>query len=63
MRTKAILQCPACGDSQWQFAQAAYIRALLQEGAQDLGEDKGVVKVCCGNSDHVMLFDGELALA
>ncbi len=59
MRSKAIIQCPACGASQWQFAQAAYLRALLEQGEEDLLEDKGVVKVCCGNCGYVMLFDGE----
>ena len=59
MRSKAIIQCPACGDSQWQFAQAAYVRALLEQGEQDLAEDEGVVKVCCGNCGYVMLFDGK----
>ena len=59
MRSKAIIQCPACGDSRWQFAQAAYVRALLERGEPDLTEDKGVVKVSCGNCGHVMLFDAE----
>ncbi len=59
MRSKAIMQCPACGDAKWQFAQAAYVRALLEPGEEDLGEDKGVVKVCCGNCGHVMLFQAE----
>ena len=59
MRSKGIIQCPACGDVQWQFAQAAYVRALLEQGEEDLGEDKGVVKVCCGNCGYIMLFDGE----
>ena len=59
MRSKAIIQCPACGDSRWQFAQAAYVRALLEQGEPDLTEDKGVVKVSCGNCGHVMLFDAE----
>ncbi len=59
MRSRAIIQCPACGDSQWQFAQAAYLRALLEQGEADLGEDKGIVKVHCGNCGYVMLFDGE----
>ena len=59
MRTKAIIQCPACGDSQWQFAQAAYIRALLEEGEADLAEDRGVVRVTCGNCGYLMLFDAE----
>jgi predicted nucleic-acid-binding Zn-ribbon protein len=59
MRSKGIIKCPTCGSSQWHFAQAAYIRALLEQGEPDLSEDKGVVKVCCGNCGYVMLFDGE----
>ena len=59
MHSKAIIQCPACGASQWQFAQAAYVRALLERGEEDLTEDKGVVKVSCGNCGYVMLFDAE----
>ncbi len=59
MRSKAIFQCPACGETQWQFPQATYVRALLEEGEADLNEDKGVVKVCCGNCGYVMLFDAE----
>jgi predicted nucleic-acid-binding Zn-ribbon protein len=59
MRTKAIIQCPACGDSQWEFAQAAYIRALLEEGEADLAEDRGVVRISCGNCGYLMLFDAE----
>ena len=59
MRSKSIIQCPACGDAKWQFAQAAYIRALLEQGEEDLGEDKGVVKVCCGYCGYVMLFEAE----
>ena len=59
MRSKAIIQCPACGDSRWQFAQAAYVRALLEQGEPDLAEERGVVKVSCGNCGYVMLFEGE----
>jgi len=59
MRSKAIIQCPACGDAQWRFAEASYIRALLEQGEPDLAEDKGVVKVTCGNCGHVQLFDAE----
>ena len=59
MRSKAIIQCPACGDAQWQFAEAAYIRALLEQGEPDLTEDRGVVRVSCGNCGYVMLFDAE----
>ena len=57
MRSKAIIQCPACGDAQWQFAEASYVRALLEQGEPDLAEDKGVVKVPCGNCGCVQLFD------
>ena len=59
MRSKAIIQCPACGDTRWRLAQAGYARALLEPGEPDLAEDKGVVKVPCGNCGHVMLFDAE----
>jgi predicted nucleic-acid-binding Zn-ribbon protein len=59
MRSKAIVQCPACGDSKWQFAEAAYVKALLEAGEADLNEDKGVVKICCGNCGYAMLFDAE----
>ena len=41
MRTKAIVQCPVCGDPQWQFAEAAYVRALPDQGEPDLAEDQG----------------------
>ncbi len=59
MRSKAILQCPACGDTGWRFAEAAYVRALLEPGDADLTEDKGVVKVLCDNCGYMMLFDAE----
>jgi predicted nucleic-acid-binding Zn-ribbon protein len=59
MRSKAIVQCPLCGDAQWQFAQAAYIRALLEQGEPDMSEEKGVVKVGCGNCGYLVLFDAE----
>ncbi len=59
LRSKAVIQCPACGDAQWQFAHAAYVRALLEQGEPDMTEDKGVVKVSCGNCGYVMLFDAE----
>jgi predicted nucleic-acid-binding Zn-ribbon protein len=61
MRSKAIVQCPACGDARWQFAQASYLRALLEEGESDMSEEKGVVKVTCGNCGYVMLLDAETA--
>jgi predicted nucleic-acid-binding Zn-ribbon protein len=59
MRSKAIVQCPACGDAQWQFSEASYVRALLEQGETDLAEDKGVVKLSCGNCGYVALFDAE----
>ena len=59
MRSKAIVQCPLCGKAQWQVAQAAYIRALLEQGEQDMSEEKGVVKVGCGNCGYLVLFDAE----
>jgi predicted nucleic-acid-binding Zn-ribbon protein len=58
MRSKAILQCLACTEMQWQFAQATYVRALL-ESEEDLNEDKGVVKVTCGNCGYTVLLDAE----
>ena len=42
MRSKASTQCPACGDSKWRFAEAAYVRALLEAGDVDLTEAGGV---------------------
>ncbi len=59
MRSKAIIQCPACGEDRWRFAEAAYVRALLEEGETNLTEDKGVVKVLCDNCGYVALFDAE----
>jgi predicted RNA-binding Zn-ribbon protein involved in translation (DUF1610 family) len=59
MHSKAIIQCPACGDAQWQLAQACYVRALLEEGESNLTEDKGVVRISCGTCGHMMLFDAE----
>ena len=45
MRSKAIVQCPTCGDARWRFAEAAHVRAFLEAGGADLTEDEGVVKV------------------
>jgi predicted RNA-binding Zn-ribbon protein involved in translation (DUF1610 family) len=59
MRSKVVVQCPACGDNRWRFAEAAYVRALLEAGEADLTEDEGVVKVPCGNCGYVALFDAE----
>jgi hypothetical protein len=59
MRAKAIVRCPVCGQDKWRFADAAYVRALLEEGDEDLTEDKGVVKISCGYCGYVALFDAE----
>jgi predicted RNA-binding Zn-ribbon protein involved in translation (DUF1610 family) len=59
MRSKVVVQCPACGDNRWRFAEAAYVRALLEAGKTDLTEDEGVVKVPCGHCGYVALFDAE----
>ena len=60
MRSKAIVRCPACGAAAgWRFAEAVYLGTLLEEGDPDLTEDEGVVKVCCGNRGHLLLFDAE----
>ncbi len=59
IRSKAIVQCPACGEDGWSFAEAAYVRALLETGDADLTEDKGVLKLLCGNCGYVVLFDAE----
>jgi hypothetical protein len=49
MRSKAIVMCPCCGQDKWRLAEAAYVRALLEEGAEDLVEAAGVVKIPCDN--------------
>jgi ribosomal protein S27AE len=59
MRSKAIVQCPACGDARWQFSEASYVRALLEQGEADLAEDRGVVRISCGTCGYVMLLDAE----
>ncbi len=59
MRSKSVVQCPACGDSKWRFAEAAYVRALLEPGEVDLTEAGGVVKLPCDNCGYVALFDAE----
>ena len=59
MRSKAVVQCPACGDNKWRLAEAAYVRALLEPGEVDLTEAGGVVKVPCGNCGYMALFDAE----
>ena len=57
MRSKAVVLCPLCGRDGWRFAETAYVRALLGEGAEDLVEAAGVVKVPCGNCGYLALFD------
>ncbi len=47
-------------DARWQFARASYLRALLEQGESDMSEEKGVVKVSCGNCGYVMLLDAEM---
>ena len=59
MRSKAILNCPCCGQDKWRLAEAAYVRALLEEGQEDLMEEAGVVKILCGNCGYLALFDAE----
>jgi hypothetical protein len=59
MRSKAIVICPCCGQDKWLLAKAAYVRALLEEGAEDLVEAAGVVKVPCDNCGYLTLFDAE----
>jgi hypothetical protein len=59
MRSKAIVICPCCGQDKWRLAEAAYVRALLEEGQEDLMEDAGVVKIPCDNCGYLALFDAE----
>jgi predicted nucleic-acid-binding Zn-ribbon protein len=59
MRSKAILKCPCCGQDKWRLADAAYVRALLEEGQEDLMEAAGVVKIPCDNCGYLALFDAE----
>ena len=60
MRTKAVVMCPCCGQDKWRFAGAAYVKALLEEGQEDLMEDAGVVKIPCDNCGCLVLFDAEM---
>jgi hypothetical protein len=59
MRSKSILKCPCCGQEKWRLSEAAYVRALLEEGQNDLMEDAGVVRVPCDNCGYLALFDAE----
>jgi hypothetical protein len=60
VRSKGIVRCLACGQDQWRFEDAAYVRALLEEGESDLTESGGVVKIPCDNCGYVALFDAEM---
>jgi predicted RNA-binding Zn-ribbon protein involved in translation (DUF1610 family) len=60
MHSKEIGRCPACGQEKWRLAHAAYVRALLEEGQEDLMEDAGVVKIPCDNCGYLALFDAEM---
>ncbi len=59
MRSKGIARCRACEQDKWRFDDAAYVRALLEEGEPDLTESGGVVKISCDNCGYVALFDAE----
>ena len=60
MHSKAIVRCLACGqEKKWRLADAAYVRALLEEGQEDLMEEAGVVKIPCDNCGYLALFDAE----
>ena len=41
MRSKAIVMCPCCRQDKWRFAEAAYLRALLEKAEEDLVEAAG----------------------
>lgn len=61
MSSKGIVRCPACSrQDRWGLDEAAYVRALLEEGEPDLTESGGVVKVPCDNCGYVALFDAEM---
>jgi predicted RNA-binding Zn-ribbon protein involved in translation (DUF1610 family) len=61
IRSKGSVRCPACGQQdRWRFGEAAYVRALLEEGEPDLTESGGVVKIPCDNCGYVALFDAEM---
>jgi hypothetical protein len=47
------------GKDRWRFAEATYVRALLEEGDEDLTEGGGVVKILCDDCGHLVLFDAE----
>ncbi len=41
LRSKAIVRCPACGGARWRFAEAVYLRALLEEGKRTSPRTRG----------------------
>ena len=45
MRSKAIARRPACRDNSRRFAEASYVRALLEADTTDLTEGAGVARV------------------
>ncbi len=56
MNAKGITGCPACGHQDgWRLDEAAYVRALLEEGEPDLTESGGVVKIPCDNCGYMAL--------
>ena len=60
MRSKAVVMCPCCGQDGWRFAEAAYVRTLLEEeDDEDLTEGGGVVKVLCDSCGYLVLFEAE----
>ncbi len=60
MRSRAVVRCPACGQQdRWRYDEAAYVRALLEEGEEDLTEARGVIKIPCANCGYLTLFDAE----
>jgi hypothetical protein len=59
MRSKGVVRGPACRQDKWRLVEAAYVRALLEKGQEDLVEAAGVVKVPSDNCGYVALFDAE----
>lgn len=59
MRSKAIVTCPCCGQDERRFAEAAYVRALLEAGTEDLLEAAGLIKIPCDNCGYLVLFDAK----
>lgn len=51
MRSKGIVWCFACGEGRWRLDGATYVKALLEEGEEDLTEGSGVVKIPVKTAD------------